>query len=204
MFSAYTTRDGSGRRLSYSFFSATVRAAHVVFLPFFPPSAQEIAARNITLSAQQNVTEKHYTDFVTSGMAYFMEQTNEVRNEPFHADHQYSSINLQPDQIGLALYDNPVGQLAWMGTLWKTGLSDVFLPFLMRPLNAITVQALTPRGNVAICAEQHGNPYFGLTVLPHSVVLILRLDLRPESKWVRHDLFEGTHRCAHVIQSVRV
>ncbi|KAJ6505205.1 Alpha/Beta hydrolase protein [Mycena sanguinolenta] len=86
----------------YSFFSATVRAAHFAFLPVFPPSAEEIAARNITLSAQQNVTEKRYTDFVTSGMAYFMEQTNE------------------PDQIGLALYDNPVGQLAWMGTLWKT------------------------------------------------------------------------------------
>ncbi|KAJ6465382.1 hypothetical protein C8R45DRAFT_1022984 [Mycena sanguinolenta] len=52
----------------YSFFNATVRAAHLVLLPVFPPSAQEIAAMNITLSAQQNVIEKRYTDFITSGM----------------------------------------------------------------------------------------------------------------------------------------
>ncbi|KAF8144266.1 Alpha/Beta hydrolase protein [Mycena galopus ATCC 62051] len=87
----------------YSFFSATVRAAHFAFLPIFPPSAQEIAARNITLTAQQNVTEQRYIDFTTSGMGYFVEQTT------------------KPNDIGLALYDNPVGQLAWMGTFWNTG-----------------------------------------------------------------------------------
>ncbi|KAJ6629756.1 Alpha/Beta hydrolase protein [Mycena sp. CBHHK59/15] len=87
----------------YSFFSATVLADHFVFLHIFPPSAQEIAARNITLTAQQNVTEQRYIEFTTSGMGYFMEQTN------------------RPNDIGLALYDNPVGQLAWMGSLWKTG-----------------------------------------------------------------------------------
>ncbi|KAJ6490831.1 Alpha/Beta hydrolase protein [Mycena sanguinolenta] len=86
----------------YSFFNATVRAAHFSFLPIFPPSAQEIAASNITLSAQQNVTEQRYIDFITSGMDFFTEQTN------------------KPNDIGLALYDNPVGQLAWIGTLWKT------------------------------------------------------------------------------------
>ncbi|KAF8188763.1 Alpha/Beta hydrolase protein [Mycena galopus ATCC 62051] len=87
----------------YSSFNATVRAGHFVFLPIFPPSAQEIAATNITLSAMENVTEQRYTDYSTSGMSYFKEQST------------------KPNDIGLGLQDNPVGQLAWMGSLWKTG-----------------------------------------------------------------------------------
>ncbi|KAJ7451854.1 Alpha/Beta hydrolase protein [Mycena galericulata] len=88
----------------YSAFNTTARAAHFVFLPFFPPSAQQIAADNITLSAVQNVTEQRTIDFVNDGMSYLTEQTT------------------KPNDIGLALYDNPVGQLAWIAgkvKLWS-------------------------------------------------------------------------------------
>ncbi|KAJ7124413.1 Alpha/Beta hydrolase protein [Mycena epipterygia] len=88
----------------YSSFNTTVRAGHFVFIPFFPPSAQEIAASNITLSSGQNVTEHRFTKWSTIGNAYFMEQET------------------KPNDIGLALYDNPVGQLAWIGgkiKLWS-------------------------------------------------------------------------------------
>ncbi|KAJ7467178.1 Alpha/Beta hydrolase protein [Mycena latifolia] len=87
----------------YSFFNTTVRAAQFVFIPFFPPSAQEIAENNITLSDEQKVTEQRSTEWFTTGLAYFQEQTN------------------KPNDIGLALYDSPVGQLAWIGGLSQRG-----------------------------------------------------------------------------------
>ncbi|KAJ7497713.1 Alpha/Beta hydrolase protein [Mycena latifolia] len=49
----------------------------------------------------QKVTEQRYTEWVATGNGYFVEQTT------------------KPNDIGLALYDNPVGQLAWIGTKFK-------------------------------------------------------------------------------------
>ncbi|KAJ6588189.1 Alpha/Beta hydrolase protein [Mycena capillaripes] len=82
-YAVHSTDWGSavGYRL-YGSFNTTVRAAHFVFLPLFPPSAQEIAENNITLSDIQN---------------------------PLNG----------PNDVGLALYDNPVGQLAWIGGKFK-------------------------------------------------------------------------------------
>ncbi|KAJ7761013.1 Alpha/Beta hydrolase protein [Mycena metata] len=85
----------------YSSFNTTVRAAHFVFLPFLPPSAQEIAANNITLSDIQKIAVQQTTEWSTTGNGYFLEQTT------------------KPNDIGLALYDNPVGQLAWIGGKYK-------------------------------------------------------------------------------------
>ncbi|KAJ7451135.1 Alpha/Beta hydrolase protein [Mycena latifolia] len=85
----------------YKSYNASVRAAHFVFLPFNPPSPQDIADNNITLSEIAKVTLQRTVDWTTTGNAYFMEQT------------------FKPNDIGLALYDNPVGQLAWIGGLIK-------------------------------------------------------------------------------------
>ncbi|KAJ7766928.1 Alpha/Beta hydrolase protein [Mycena olivaceomarginata] len=88
----------------YESFNINVRAAHFVFLPFQPPSPQEIADKNITLSDVQKIVLQRTVDWVTTGQSYFQEQT------------------LKPNDIGLALYDNPVGQLAWIGgktKLWS-------------------------------------------------------------------------------------
>ncbi|KAJ7700409.1 Alpha/Beta hydrolase protein [Mycena rosella] len=88
----------------YSSFNATVRAGHFVFIPFYPPSAQEIAANNISLSDVQKVAEQRFIEWSTTGNGYSVEQTN------------------KPNDIGLALYDNPVGQLAWIAgniKLWS-------------------------------------------------------------------------------------
>ncbi|KAJ6507175.1 epoxide hydrolase 1 [Mycena vitilis] len=82
-------------------FNTTVRAAQFVFVPFFPPSAQDIIQNNITLSPIQEVTEQRLTAWTASGSGYFIEQTG------------------KPYDIGLALYDNPVGQLAWIGAKFK-------------------------------------------------------------------------------------
>ncbi|KAF7328190.1 Epoxide hydrolase domain protein [Mycena venus] len=88
----------------YGSFNTTVRAAHFTFLPFFPPSAQDIAANNITLSDLQKVTEQRVSEFNAIGNGYLIEQST------------------KPNDIGLALYDSPVGQLAWIAgniKLWS-------------------------------------------------------------------------------------
>ncbi|KAJ7680814.1 epoxide hydrolase 1 [Mycena polygramma] len=85
----------------YTSFNTSVRAAQFVFIPFFPPSAQEIAQNNITLSPIQEVTEQRFIAWTASGNGYFIEQAT------------------KPYDIGLALYDNPVGQLAWIGAKFK-------------------------------------------------------------------------------------
>ncbi|KAF7352275.1 Epoxide hydrolase domain protein [Mycena venus] len=85
----------------YSSFNLTVRAAQLVFIPFLAPSPEEIAANNITLSDIQKVAEQRSIDWGTTDQGYFTEQTT------------------KPNDIGLALYDNPVGQLAWIAGLMK-------------------------------------------------------------------------------------
>ncbi|KAJ6573954.1 Alpha/Beta hydrolase protein [Mycena vulgaris] len=82
---------------SYSSFNASVRAAHLNLLPFAPPTPEEIAANNITLSDIGKVTVQRSADWQARGMGYFVEQA------------------FKPNTIGLALYDNPIGQLAWIG-----------------------------------------------------------------------------------------
>ncbi|KAF2963858.1 hypothetical protein GQX73_g9696 [Xylaria multiplex] len=81
----------------YDQFNTTVRALHLNFLPFSPPTPADIAARNITLSPGEVIAEQRGVDWETGGNGYFVEQAT------------------KPNTIGLALYDNPVGQLAWIG-----------------------------------------------------------------------------------------
>ncbi|KAJ7883255.1 Alpha/Beta hydrolase protein [Mycena leptocephala] len=85
----------------YGSFNTTVRAVHLVFLPVLPPSPEEIAANNITLSDIQKVAEQSTIEWGTTGNGYLLEQST------------------KPNDIGLALYDNPVGQLAWIGGKFK-------------------------------------------------------------------------------------
>ncbi|KAF7337771.1 Epoxide hydrolase domain protein [Mycena sanguinolenta] len=82
----------------YESFNTTVRAANFALLPFVPPSPQDIASDNITISALESVALQHTVNWRTEDQGYFQEQT------------------FKPNDIGLALYDNPVGQLAWIGS----------------------------------------------------------------------------------------
>ncbi|KAJ6585638.1 Alpha/Beta hydrolase protein [Mycena capillaripes] len=85
----------------YGSYNATVRAAHFVFIPFFPPLAQDIAENNITLSDAEKVTLQRTIDWNATGNNYFLEQA------------------AKPNDVGLALYDSPAGQLAWIGSKFK-------------------------------------------------------------------------------------
>ncbi|KAJ7133612.1 Alpha/Beta hydrolase protein [Mycena epipterygia] len=101
-YAVHGTDWGSGVAYSlYASFNTTVRALQLVFLPFLAPSPQEIAANNITLSAIQQVTQQRAIQWTTTNSGYFTEQAT------------------KPNDIGLALYDSPVGQLAWIGAIIK-------------------------------------------------------------------------------------
>ncbi|KAJ7580721.1 Alpha/Beta hydrolase protein [Mycena floridula] len=81
---------------AYSQFPRTVRAAQLTYVPFFPPSAQDIADAGITLNAFGHFAQARFVDWTLTGTGYSVEQTT------------------KPNTIGLALQDNPVGQLAWI------------------------------------------------------------------------------------------
>ncbi|KAF8169831.1 Alpha/Beta hydrolase protein [Mycena galopus ATCC 62051] len=114
----------------YSSFNTTVRASQFVFLLFFPPSAEEIAENNVTLSAVQTVTEERYTEWTSSGTGYFVGRAT------------------KPNDFGLVLYDNPVGQLAWIGSKFKLSiLTSVSLYYLTESfLSSVWIYAQNPDG----------------------------------------------------------
>ncbi|KAK4912387.1 hypothetical protein LTR66_017290 [Elasticomyces elasticus] len=97
-YAAFGTDWGGGVAYTlYDQFNTTVRAAHLAFLPFYPPTREQLAAENITLSPLEEFEEANTIEWNNSGLGYFVEQ------------------NTKPNTVGLALYDSPVGQLAWIG-----------------------------------------------------------------------------------------
>jgi pimeloyl-ACP methyl ester carboxylesterase len=81
----------------YDRFSAHVKASHFVFLPFYPKDPAGLAELNITLNDLETFEESRFTTWTTTGQGYFNE------------------LSTEPNTIGLALFDNPVGQLAFIG-----------------------------------------------------------------------------------------
>ncbi|ROT35056.1 alpha/beta-hydrolase [Sodiomyces alkalinus F11] len=89
-----------GAAVAYTLYedhNTTTRAAHFSFIPFFPPTAEAVAAMGITLDPLEQFMLKRSDDWGRTGNAYYLLQLN------------------TPNTIGLALYDSPVGQLAWIG-----------------------------------------------------------------------------------------
>ncbi|WKT53972.1 Epoxide hydrolase-like [Fusarium oxysporum f. sp. vasinfectum] len=97
-YATYGTDWGAGVAYSqYANFNTSVRIGHFSFLPFFPLNSTQLAAENISLSPLEEFEVKRGEDWSATGNGYFIEQTTE------------------PNSIGFALYDNPVGQLSWIG-----------------------------------------------------------------------------------------
>jgi pimeloyl-ACP methyl ester carboxylesterase len=101
----------------YDHFNETVGAAHFAFLPFSPQTPDQLAAENITLSELELAEEQNAMGWTSTGNGYFIEQTTKVMKylHSCMAGACSDPYLLQPTTIGLALYDNPVGQLAWLG-----------------------------------------------------------------------------------------
>ncbi|KAH7260663.1 Alpha/Beta hydrolase protein [Fusarium redolens] len=97
-YATYGTDWGSGVSYSlYASFNTSVRAGHFSFLPFYPLNLTQLAAENISLSSLEEFEVLRLQDWSATGNGYFLEQSTE------------------PNAIGFALYDNPVGQLSWIG-----------------------------------------------------------------------------------------
>ncbi|EIN09137.1 alpha/beta-hydrolase [Punctularia strigosozonata HHB-11173 SS5] len=89
----------------YANYTSTVRAAQFCFIPFLPPTSTDARTANVSLSAFEVAQLQNNDAFIARGMGFFHEQ------------------QWRPNTIGLALYDNPTGQLSWMYELW-TEFSD--------------------------------------------------------------------------------
>lgn len=101
----------------YDQYNTTIGAAHFAFLPFYPEHPDQLTAENITLSELEKVEEENAMNWASTGDGYFVEQTTKVRINSFSCKTKRNSYSrlLQPNTLGLALQDNPVGQLAWIG-----------------------------------------------------------------------------------------
>ncbi|KAL7905074.1 Alpha/Beta hydrolase protein [Trichoderma velutinum] len=74
----------------------SVRATHMALFPELPLQPEQLKAENITLSKEDVFSDQLWVDNSVGGSAYAVQQRT------------------KPNTIGLALYDNPVGQLAWI------------------------------------------------------------------------------------------
>ncbi|KAJ5219468.1 alpha/beta-hydrolase [Penicillium cinerascens] len=78
-YATFGTDWGSGVAYTlYDQWNTTVRAAHLDFLPFYPLSAIELAAENITLTGLEDFEEDVTITWSNSGTGYFSEQTTKV------------------------------------------------------------------------------------------------------------------------------
>ena len=96
-YAVHGTDYGAGPTYSmYDNYSQSARAAHFVFLPFFPCAREQLVAQKITLTPLEQFELERTEDWSVNGSAYLQLQ------------------NTKPNTIGLALYDHPVSQLAYV------------------------------------------------------------------------------------------
>ncbi|KAI0530300.1 epoxide hydrolase 1 [Xylaria digitata] len=84
----------------YANFNQTVRALHLSFIPKIPYNREELAERNITLKPEEELPLDIFLEWQKTGTGYFQ------------------LLFTKPNTISLALQDNPVGQLAWIGQIY--------------------------------------------------------------------------------------
>lgn len=64
----------------YEDYNTTTRAAHFSFIPFFPPTAKDIAKTNITLSPLEKFMLRRSDEWGRTGNAYYLLQLTTVTN----------------------------------------------------------------------------------------------------------------------------
>ncbi|KAF7322062.1 Epoxide hydrolase domain protein [Mycena kentingensis (nom. inval.)] len=118
-YTMYTTFNPTGNILGGSF----------DFLPFSFVSRAEIASDNITLSPEQQITLARMEEWEATGNDY------------------YRMLTHKPSDLGYALYDNPVAQLAFIGgkyLLWsQPPPSPLYTTNNSTLLTAVSLYALT-------------------------------------------------------------
>ncbi|KAI0867394.1 Alpha/Beta hydrolase protein, partial [Hypoxylon argillaceum] len=85
---------GWGSNIAYDNFNTSVRAAHLLGVPFLPLSPDQFTSHNITLNEDEQFQEDVVIAFQASGSGYTIEQST------------------KHNTISLTLYNNPINQLA--------------------------------------------------------------------------------------------
>ncbi|KAJ4315845.1 hypothetical protein N0V84_008179 [Fusarium piperis] len=97
-FAVNSTDWGSGIAYAlYEQYPAATRGVHFSMIPFMPLLRDQLTARGITLTPEEQFQEQSFARWNMTGNGYFIVQAT------------------KPTTIGLALQDNPVSQLAWIG-----------------------------------------------------------------------------------------
>lgn len=101
----------------YSKFPTQVRSASFDYIPFLALMPDQVAAEGIVLDDFGKFAIQILVKTATTGIGYFSEQSTEVRSMLCSYVIGVLTFDLfQPNTIGLALFDNPLGQLVWMGS----------------------------------------------------------------------------------------
>ncbi|KAK4220793.1 putative epoxide hydrolase [Podospora fimiseda] len=122
----------------YDEFNKSVRAAHFVFMPFYPVDGGWIDKNGVVLSELERFELERAEEWGREGNGYFVIQST------------------KPNTVGLAMYDNPVGQLAWIGEKyidWSDPNAGNMNPSLLTTneiLRAVSLYYLTNTFNSAI------------------------------------------------------
>lgn len=121
-FAAHGTDWGSSVAYNlYNSYNSTVRASQLVFLPFYPLTPDQLADDGIKLDTLEEFEEEGFLEWYGNGQGYFQEESTKVSRSKGHQRREtISEYFPQPNTIGLALYDNPVGQLAYIGEKFIT------------------------------------------------------------------------------------
>lgn len=78
-YALHGTDWGSGVSFDmYDSFNATVKAAHLVFLPFLSPTPAQLTAEGIVFPSSAVAEEERAMDFQTKGAVYFAEMATRV------------------------------------------------------------------------------------------------------------------------------
>lgn len=94
----------------YANFPSSVRVLHLNFLPFYPPTPQEVADANITLNDFGKFATERAADWNTTGSGYFAEQATKVSTKESLSTRLRGAHNVtqaEHDRIRLA------GQSGW-------------------------------------------------------------------------------------------
>lgn len=79
-FSVHGTDMGAAPAyILYENFSTSTRALHLNFLPFYPPTLQEMQQDNITLSPLEQFEQNRTVEWETSGTGYYVQHSTKVR-----------------------------------------------------------------------------------------------------------------------------
>ncbi|KAJ7581862.1 Alpha/Beta hydrolase protein [Mycena floridula] len=128
---------------AYSQFPGIVQAAQFTFIPFLPPTGQEISDAGIVLNPFGQFLEARSADFTTTGFGYFIEQSTKANNPIGQLAWVAEKFDSGSDPAG-ELTDSDIFTAVSLFFLSKTFLSSVYI-YAQNPVSTTYTKAPTDR-----------------------------------------------------------